>query len=291
MSDCLNYNPSELMVCAAAAEIKDGEAIFAGIGLPMLGALVAKFSHAPASIFAMEAGSLGPKPYRLPMSVADNASVERAVYVTSMWRIFSDQQAGCFDLGMLGGAQVDKYGNLNSTCIFGESGDYYTPATRLPGSGGANDIACCAKRTVITIPLKKQKFVEKVDFITSPGFLSGKAEREKYGFPGEGPCAIITNKCIFRFHPETGEAYLDTLFPGVTVEEVKENVGWDLDVTSFEIKTMEMPSQEKLELIRKLDPRNLFIGGGFSTLTFDTYIDMLEESLELFPKLFADAEH
>ena len=132
-----------------------------------------------------QSGCIGPNPYRLMLGIGDNACGENAICVTSLWRAFSDQQRGYFNVGMLGGAQIDKYGNLNSTAIFGE-GDYDCPKTRLPGSGGANDIAVSARRTLIMMNQQKRRFLEKVDFITSPGYLDGPGCREKYGYPGGG---------------------------------------------------------------------------------------------------------
>ena len=151
------YSLQELLVAASAREIQDGDVVFAGVGVPTLGAMVAKLTHAPHVIMAMESGSIGAEAYRVILGIGDNACIENCICTTSLWRLFSDQQRGYFDVGMIGGAQVDRYGNLNSTAIFG-GGDYHTPASRLPGSGGANDIASSAGRTVITIPLQKRRF-------------------------------------------------------------------------------------------------------------------------------------
>jgi glutaconate CoA-transferase subunit B len=153
----MDYSLQELLVAASAAEIKDGDVIFAGVGVPTLGALVAKLTTAPNAIIAMESGSIGPQPYRVILGIGDNPCVENCICTTSLWRLFSDQQRGYFDVGMVGGAQVDKFGNLNSTAIFGK-GSYIKPASRLPGSGGANDIASSAGRTIITLPLQKRRF-------------------------------------------------------------------------------------------------------------------------------------
>jgi glutaconate CoA-transferase subunit B len=272
-----DYNLSEFLVSASAREIKDNETIFAGVGIPTLGALMAKLTHAPNAIIAMESGSIGPQPKRIILGIGDNPGIEDALMATSLWRLFSDQQRGYFDVGMLGGAQVDKYGNLNSTAIFGD-GDYYTPASRLPGSGGANDIASSAQRTLITIPLQKRRFLERVDYISSPGYLEGYDSREKAGLLKGGPSAIITNKCIFRFDPVSKEAYLDSVHPGVTVEEVRNEVSWDLKV-SPDVKTTEPPTVEQLKLIRMLDPNQIYVGNGLKDITFEQYIDMLENSL------------
>lgn len=272
-----DYNLSEFLVSASARELNDNETIFAGVGIPTLGALLAKVTHAKNAIIATECGGIGPQPKRIMLGIGDNPGVEDCLIATSLWRLFSDQQRGYFDVGMLGGAQVDKYGNLNSTAIFGD-GDYYTPATRLPGSGGANDIASSAKRTLIMLPLQKRRFLERVDYVSSPGYLEGYDSREKVGLSRGGPSSIITNKCIFRFDPVSKEAYLDSVHPGVTVEEVRNEVSWDLKV-SPNVKTTEPPTVEELSLIRMLDPNQLYTGDGLKNITFEKYIEMLEDSL------------
>ncbi len=279
-----DYTLQELLVAASAREIRDGDVVFAGVGVPSLGVLVAKLTHAPNLIMAMESGSIGPQPYRVILGIGDNACVENSICTTSLWRLFSDQQRGYFDVGMIGGAQVDKYGNLNSTAIFGE-GDYYTPASRLPGSGGANDIANSAKRTIIMLPLQKRRFLERVDYITSPGYITGFDARERLGLPGGGPTAIITNKCIFRFNSVTKEAYLDSLHPGVSVEEVKAEVSWELQV-SPELKVTEPPTAEEVRITRILDAGHIYTGNGLKGLTFEKYVRMLEDSQTILQELF-----
>ncbi|MFX4262230.1 CoA-transferase subunit beta [Pelotomaculum propionicicum] len=279
------YNLQELLVAASAREINDGDVVFAGVGVPLLGALVAKLTHAPNLIMAMESGSIGPFPYRIILGIGDNSCVENSICTTSLWRLFSDQQCGFFDVGMIGGAQVDKYGNLNSTAIYGE-GDYHRPASRLPGSGGANDIASSARRTIITLPLEKRRFLERVDYITSPGYIDGYNSREKAGLPSGGPASIITNKCIFRFDPETREAYLDSLHEGITVDEIKANVSWDLKVAPV-VKTTPPPTDEQLIITRIVDRAGIYTNGGLKNLTFENYMDLLEKShddLQLFFK-------
>jgi len=278
-----DYSLSELMVAVTSREINDGETIFAGVGIPCLGALTALLTHAPRAIIATEGGCIGPMPKRIMLGIGDNACVENAICATSLWRLFSDQQRGFFDVGMLGGAQVDKYGNLNSTAIFGD-GDYYNPAVRLPGSGGANDIASSAKRTIIMIPLDKKRFIEKVDYVTSPGHIDGSL-REKLKLRGGGPSAVITNKCVFRFDKTTKEMYLDALFPDVTVDDVLSNMSFEVKV-SPNLKTVEPPTVEEVEIIRTLDPNGIYTGDGLNKITFEEYIEMLENSLRDIGKLY-----
>jgi len=279
-----DYTLSEMLVACTAREINDWDTAFTGVGSPLLGGLVAKLTHAPHAILAMEGGGIGCKPYRIILGIGDNPCGENAICATSLWRLFSDQQRGFFDLGIVGGAQVDKYGNLNSTAIFGE-GDYYHPASRLPGSGGANDIGSSAKRTVIMMTLEKRRFLERVDYITTPGYLGGNDDREKAGLPGGGPVAIITNKCIFRFDPVTKEAYLDSVHPGVSIEEIKESVGWDLKLAD-NVKTTEPPTVEQVRLTKILDANKIYTGGGLKELTFESYIKMLEDSYEALSGIF-----
>ena len=279
-----DYTLQELLVVAAAREVKDNEVVFVGVGIPCMGAVVAKLTHAPNAILAVESGSIGATPYRLMLGIGDNACVENAICVTSLWRAFSDQQRGYFDLGMLGGAQVDKYGNLNSTAIFGK-GDYHTPSARLPGSGGANDIAISAKRTLIMMNQQKRRFLENVDFVTSPGYLDGPGSREKNGYPGSGPAVIISNMAIFRFDERTKEAYLDSVHPGITGEQVAKEVSWDLKV-SPSLKTTKPPTKKEAEIIRILDSEKIYTGGGLKGLTFDNYINMLDSSYEKLKEMF-----
>jgi glutaconate CoA-transferase subunit B len=273
-----DYSLPELLVTVSAHEIRDRETVFAGVGMPTLSALVAKLTHAPDALIATESGSIDPLPKRIILGIGDNAGVENALIATSLWRLFADQQRGYFDIGMLGGAQVDMYGNLNSTAIFG-NGDYCTPAARLPGSGGANDIASCAKRTIITLPLQKRRFLKRVDYISSPGYLTGAGAREEAGLTGGGPSAIITNKCIFRFDEQTKEAYLDSVHPGVSADDVAAEVSWDLKVAD-DLKTTEEPTVREVELIRALDRNKIYTGDGLKHLTFDSYMELLNDSIE-----------
>ncbi len=279
-----DYTLQELLVAAAAREIRDREVVFVGVGIPCLGALVAKLTHAPNVVLTVESGCIGSTPYRLMLGIGDNACGENAICLSSLWRAFSDQQRGYFDVGMLGGAQIDKYGNLNSTAIFGK-GDYMNPKTRLPGSGGACDIAISAKRTLIMMNQQKRRFLEKVDFVTSPGYLDGPGSREKYGYPGGGPSVIISNMAIFRFDAKTKEAYLASVHPGVTVEQVRNEVSWDLKIAP-DVSTTPPPTQQEANIIRILDSQKIYTGGGLKNLTFDGYIGMLDSSYEKLKAMF-----
>ena len=252
--DC---TPGELMAVATAREIRDGEVVFIGIGLPMLGALLAKNSNAPNAIIGFEAGILGGKPVGSLWAVGDTGAARKAEYMTTMWWVFSDLQRGYLTLGILGGAQIDKFGNLNTTAILGDN-IYPNVKVRLPGSGGANDIASSAGRTVIMMRLEKKRFLNKIDFVTSPGYLSGGNSRQETGLVGGGPAAVITEKCIFRFDETTKEMYLDSLHPGVTVEEIKDNVSWDLQAAA-NLKETEKPTIEEVDFMKTIDPTDIIL--------------------------------
>ncbi len=270
---------SDLMIVASAREIEDGDVIFAGVGRPVLSALLAKLTFAPNAVICTESGSIGPLPDRLMLGIGDNAGVENAFCCTSLWRLFADQQKGYVDIGMVGGAQVDRFGNLNSTEIFGEDGDYYNPKIRFTGSGGANDIANCALRTVISMPMQPGKFVDRIDYCTSPGWLSGGTSRAKAGLKQGGPAAVITDKCIFRFEKNTHEMMLSSLHPGVTVEDIKPFIPWELKIDP-ELCETGVPTEEECELIRTLDPGQYYTGGGLRTMTFESYMEMMEKFAE-----------
>lgn len=244
------------MVVSAAREIRNGEIVFVGIGVPVLATLLAQRTHAPNINMVYETGTLGAQPTRLALSVGDPSLVSRSTMICDMFETFSMLlQRGNVDVGFLSGVQIDRFGNLNSTVI----GDYGKPKVRLPGSGGAYEIAALAKRVIIIIPQDKRKFVEKVDFLTSPGYISGPNARENHGLRGGGPQVVITTLGVFRFDKSTCEMYLETHHPGVTVEEVRENTGWDLKVSS-ELHETRRPTVEEIRLLREeLDPQGVYL--------------------------------
>ncbi|MCL6639394.1 MAG: glutaconate CoA-transferase [Firmicutes bacterium] len=255
-----NYTASELMAIMTAKEFNDWEIAFVGIGIPLVAGILAKRFHAPHLSIVYESGCIGPEKKRVDFNVGDSSAADGAVCLTSELRVFGDLQAGYYDIGVLGGAQIDRFGNLNTTAIFGE-GDYYRPKVRLPGSGGGNDIGSSAGRVVIMMRLEKHRFVPRVDFITTPGYLDGSpGARERAGLLGGGPVAVVTDKGVFRFRRDTGEMYLHTIYPGFTVEEVRESVGWDLLVAE-DLKVAADPSGDELAALRAADPANLIMGG------------------------------
>src|SRR5512136_1687092 len=221
----LTYSSSELMIVNAARLLKNGDVVFVGVGQPNLACNLAKRTHAPELVMIYEAGVIGAEPARLPLSIGDPTLVSGALSVVSMYDIFTNYlQRGNVDVGFLGGAQIDRYGNINATII---GSDYSHPKVRLPGSGGAQEIGAWANRCYIMTPHQKRRFPEKVDFQTSSGFLGGRAEREAANLRGGGPQAVVTDIGILE-PDDSGELVLTALHPGKTAEEARANTGWDL---------------------------------------------------------------
>jgi len=257
MSD-LTYTASELMCINAARLLRDGDVVFVGVGLPNLACNLARRTHAPNLQLIYEAGVIGARPSRLPLSIGDPTLVTGAVSVCGMFDIFSQYlQRGNIDVGFLGGAQIDRFGNINATII---GGDYQHPKVRLPGSGGSQEIAGWANWCYIITPHQKRRFPEKVDFITSAGFLNGRAQRELTGARGGGPLVVVTNLGLLE--PDAnGELVLSALHPGCTLEQVRENTGWQVR-TSGQVSTTEPPLPSELQLLREeLDPGGIYLKG------------------------------
>src|SRR5512143_1733796 len=227
-----DYTSPELLTINAARLLRDSDTVFVGVGLPILACNLARRTHAPNLLMIYEAGVIGAEPARLPLSIGDPTLVSGSLSVVSMYDIFANYlQRGNVDVGFMGGAQIDKYGNINATVI----GDYAHPKVRLPGSGGSQEIAAWANRCYIMTPHQKRRFPEKVDFMTSAGFITGKGDREEAGLRGKGMLAVVTDIGIME-PDQTGEMVLTALHPGKTVEEAKANTGWDLKVAA-ELKT------------------------------------------------------
>lgn len=252
-TDKPHFSLTELMVCQAARQLRDGEVVFVGIGLPNLACNLARRLHAPKLTLIYESGAVGADPQRLPISIGDPSLVTDSLGVFSMFDVFSFYlQRGLIDVGFLQGVQIDRFGNLNTTVI----GDYQQPQVRLPGSGGACEIAILAKRVFVIAPQSKRSFPERVDFITSPGFVDGAEGRSRLGLPGAGPVMVITNLGCYEF--ADGEMVLTSLHSGCTVEQVRQNTGWDVRISS-QLTTTEVPTDEELRHLRELDPAHLFI--------------------------------
>ncbi|MBI4668885.1 MAG: CoA-transferase subunit beta [Elusimicrobia bacterium] len=239
------------MTVMAARELKDGEVVFVGIGLPNLACNLARATHAPNLILIYESGAIGAVPDRVPPSIGDPALVTGSLMICGMADVFQlFLQNGKIQVGFLGGAQIDRYGNINTTVI----GDYAKPNVRLPGSGGASEIACHAQRTLVISKLGLKTFPEHVDFITSTGHNMRDKTRQELGLPGAGPLKVITDMGILEPDGSSRELTLTTVYPGVAVEEVKKSVGWLLAVRQ-NVKVAPEPSPEEIRLLRDvLDP-------------------------------------
>jgi glutaconate CoA-transferase subunit B len=245
-----------MMTVVAARELRDGEVVFVGIGLPNLACNLARATHAPDLVLIYESGAVGAVPERLPVSIGDPALVTGSLMVSSMADVFQCLlQNGRIEVGFLGGAQIDRYGNINTTVV----GEYAGPTVRLPGSGGAAEIAIHARRTVVISRLDRRAFPEAVDFVTSPGHrIKGKTRRQ-LGMPGAGPTKVVTDKAILELDPLTGELVLTALYPGVEVAEVAQGIGWTLR-SRDRLAEVAPPSQRELQLLREvLDPKRLYL--------------------------------
>jgi glutaconate CoA-transferase, subunit B len=254
-----SYSSSELMIVNAARLLKNGDVVFVGVGQPNLACNLAKRTHAPDLVMIYEAGVIGAEPARLPLSIGDPTLVSGALSVVSMYDIFTNYlQRGNVDVGFLGGAQIDKYGNINATTI---GDDYAHPKVRLPGSGGAQEIAAWANRCYIMTPHQKRRFPEKVDFVTSAGYLDGKDAREKAGLRGRGPIAVVTD--LGMMEPDaSGELILTALHPGKTIQQALDNTGWALK-TAGQVRITEPITARELRILREeLDPTGIYLKGG-----------------------------
>ena len=259
MTDEKEYSIAELMGAVVARQIRNDDVAFIGVGIPLIAGIVAVSTHAPGAILVYEGGGIGARTRRIPWTISDNPTTDNALAAVQMWRVFSDQQRGFITLGIIGGAEVDRFGNLNTTVIYGTDGTYARPKVRLPGSGGANDIASSALRTIIMMRLRKGKFVNRVQFVTSPGYLSGPGEREKAGLKGRGPVMVVTDQCIFGFDDHTREMYLQALYPGIKADDIRRSVDWDLKFPPT-LKEVEPPTQEELRIMRAFDPMGFILG-------------------------------
>ncbi|MFA9490589.1 MAG: CoA-transferase subunit beta [Anaerolineales bacterium] len=252
----MNYNPNELLICTASRLMPDSTTAFIGTGIPMLAASLAQRMHAPNLIAIFEFGGTGAILEELPIAVGERRSFHKAVAASGICDIMETAQRGLIEYGFLGGAQIDPYGNLNSTVI----GEYYQPKVRLPGSGGGNDVGSLCWRTIAIMRHDRKRFVEKMDFITTPGYLSGPGAREGVGLPpNTGPHRVVTTLALLGYHPENKRMMLLSTQPGVEVEEVLENTGFDLEI-SDKVEKNEPPTAEELRILREeVDKEKLYI--------------------------------
>jgi glutaconate CoA-transferase subunit B len=244
----VSYTSDEMMAVAASRRLRDGMTCFVGIGLPSTAANLARRSHAPGCVLIYESGTIGAKPAHLPLSIGDGELAETADAVVSVPEIFSYWlQAGRIDVGFLGAAQIDRFGNLNSTVI----GDYDAPKVRLPGAGGAPEIAASCRQTFVMLRQSPRTFVEELDFRTTVGFADGCGSRERLGFSGAGVTAVVTDLGVLEPDPETCELTMTVLHPGVTAEDARSATGWELRVAD-DVTEGEAPTADELEVLRSL---------------------------------------
>lgn len=252
----MGYNTPELIACVASRVLENGRSVLVGTGLPIIAATLAQRLHAPNLLIVFEAGGIGPRIPRIPISVGDSRTFHKAVMAASMDYVMSCAQLGFIDYAFLGGAQIDTYGNLNTTVI----GPHSKPKVRLPGSGGANDAGSLCRRTIILMRQDRRRFVEKLDFLTTPGYLDGPNARERAGLPADtGPYRVITQLGVMGFDPASKRMTVLSVHPGVTVDDLLEATGFEL-LISEEALTTEPPTEAELKLLREeIDPAGIVI--------------------------------
>src|ERR1700758_4598116 len=245
----MTYTADEMMTVSAARALRDGMTCFVGIGLPRSAATLARPTHAPSLVLIYESGTIGAKPGRLPLSIGDGMLAETADAVVSVPEIFNNWlQPGRIDVGFLGAAQIDKFRNINTTVI---GGDYGHPKVRLPGAGGAPEIAASCREVIVVVRQNHRSFVERVDFVTSVGYGSGPGDRERLGLTGAGPKKIITDLGVLEPDPKTLEFTLTGVYPGVSAAAAKERTGWDLAVAP-DPEIIAGPIPAELDALRNL---------------------------------------
>jgi glutaconate CoA-transferase subunit B len=250
------YTPTELLAVSASRLLEDGKIVFAGVGTPLLASALARMTHAPDLTVVVEGGSIGleVEPGRLPISTNEMRAARRAMVLPSITQIFLYAQRGYFDYGFLGGAQIDPYGNINTSVI----GPLEHPRVRLPGSGGACDIACQCREIMIVTRHERRRFVERLDFITSPGQVDGEGGRAAAGLPFGRVTKVVTDLALMDFGARSGRMRLVALQPGVEREQVREQTGFDLE-TAPELGRLPVPGDRELTLLRELDPEKIFL--------------------------------
>ncbi len=251
MTEGPEYSPAEMMIVASARQLAGERVCFVGVGPPNIACNLAKRTVAPGLELVYESGVFGSEPARLPLSIGDPTLVTGSASVTSMFELFAYYlQGGLIDVGFLGASQIDRFGNINTTVI----GAYDSPKVRLPGSGGACEIAINAKKVFVIMPQTKRSFVDHIDFVTSPGHLTGKRPATW----GAGPSVVVTGLGLYGFDDRTGEIVLRSLHQGISLDEVRDNTSWELQVAD-DVQQTPPPTDEELRVIRELDP-----GGSYS---------------------------
>ena len=255
MTEQMSYTASELLAVMSGRLLEDGQTVFAGVGIPLLAATLAQRLHGPGLTILFEGGTLGPFVVagELPPSTNEQRCTRRANMLLSITDVLLLLQRGYVDVGFMGGAQIDRYGNLNSSFI----GDPKNPTIRLPGTGGGNDISSLTQM-IVSMKHEKRRFVDKVDFITSPGFLGGGSTRADSGLVSGGMYRVVTDLAILNFDDETRKMKVSALHPGVTAEQVHDNTGFDVRIDD-DVETTEPPTKVELDVLRHLDPEQLYI--------------------------------
>ncbi|MGM0652324.1 MAG: CoA-transferase subunit beta [Bacillota bacterium] len=254
----MEYNDMELMICLASRYLEDNSIVVVGTGAPCAAAMLAQKMYSPRLMIMFEAGGIGPMLPSMPISVGDSRTFYRGLAATSMPEVMETCQRGLVDYTFLGGAQIDQYGNINSTMI---GDNFEKPKVRFPGSGGANDLASLCWKTMMITPQDPQRFTKKIDFVTSPGYLDGPGAREKAGLPeGSGPYKVITNLCVIGFDQETKRMKVENTHPGIEKQTIIDNTGFEL-LWADDLTVSEPPSAEELKCLREeVDPYKYIIG-------------------------------
>jgi len=254
----VDFSLEELMIIESARHIRDGEMVFVGTGMPMVAAMFAQKTHAPNMCFVVETGPISPQVLPVPISVSDPKAMYRAAKLGTLREVLGCLlQRGMVDLGFLGGAQIDQFGNINSTVL----GDYQLPKVRFPGSGGANDIASLARRILIITPHEKRRFPEHCSYLTSPGYIDGPNGREKAGLKMTRPeLTVVTDLTVMSIDKATGKLQVVKLMPGITLERVRENTGFNVGAAPA-VVPVELPSAKELNILRRdVDPEREYLG-------------------------------
>jgi acyl CoA:acetate/3-ketoacid CoA transferase beta subunit len=251
------YNTMEMMICAASRYLEDGASVAVGTGAPCAASMLAQKAYSPNLVIIFEAGGIAPLLPTMPISVGDSRTFYKAVMASGMCDVMETLARGMVDYCFLGGAQIDMYGNINSTVI----GDWEKPKVRFPGSGGANDFGSMAWKIMIITPQDSRRFVERVSFITTPGYLDGPGAREEAGLAKDtGPYKVITNMAVMGFDPETKRMRVESIHEGHTFEEVQENTGFEL-LRAPGVEVTKPPTEEELQILREeVDPNHYIIG-------------------------------
>jgi len=253
----VTVTPSELLAVMGSRQLPDDTTVFAGVGVPLLAAALAQQRHAPRLTMVIEGGIIGPriKPGRLPISTNEMRAAYQAQMLPGITDTFLFAQRGFLDYGFMGGAQIDQHENINTSVL---GADYWHPKVRLPGTGGANDIASLCREVIILTAHEKRRFIKRVDFVTSPGWIDGDDSRAKAGLLFGGVSRVVTTLGVFGFDPETRRMRIEKLHPGVTLDTVRENTGFEL-LTVDRVGVTEPPSADELDMLRALDPERRFL--------------------------------